>query len=299
MTKSSPAATDHWAVSARTHGAIVTAGVTLPSIEMALLGIPPGFTPAEIENWLHDLAGVAIETSRTDERERPIPPLLHHALTGLLFSQTELWSHTGHPLPCAAVFVHGPQGVAFGWTGRARVVLLVNGEPHEPQWVIVRDEAGQEAMSAAMPCSRSSTGRPTRRAPSLPHRWTPSTASRSPTLPPAGGPPRRPRDMARVRLRRRRQPRRHRRRSSRRRRRLPVRSLGRRRHESLLHPRSSCPCSSRGWPTIRPACAWKRARPSRDFRTPATPRLPRSPCRACRERTLPRARTRRAPASGG
>ena len=151
MTKSSPAATDHWAVSARTHGAIVTAGVTLPSIEMALLGIPPGFTPAEIENWLRDLAGVAIETSRTDERERPIPPLLHHALTGLLFSQTELWSHTGHPLPCAAVFVHGPQGVAFGWTGRARVVLLVNGEPHEPQWVIVRDEAGQEAMSAAMP----------------------------------------------------------------------------------------------------------------------------------------------------
>lgn len=151
MTKSSPAATDHWAVSTRTQGGVLTAGAALPSIELALLGIPGGFTPAEIQSWLRDLGGVAIETSRTDERTRPIPQLLHHALTGLLFSQTELWSHTGQPLPCAAVFVHGPQGVAFGWVGRARVVLLVNGEPHEPQWVIVRDEAGQEAMSAALP----------------------------------------------------------------------------------------------------------------------------------------------------
>ena len=151
MTKSSPAATDHWAVSTRTQGGVLTAGAALPSIELALLGIPGGFTPAEIQSWLRDLGGVAIETSRTDERSRPIPQLLHHALTGLLFSQTELWSHTGQPLPCAAVFVHGPQGVAFGWVGRARVVLLVNGEPHEPQWVIVRDEAGQEAMSASLP----------------------------------------------------------------------------------------------------------------------------------------------------
>jgi hypothetical protein len=151
VTKSSPASAEHWVVSARTSGGIVTAGVTLPTIELALLGIPPGFTPAEIENWLRDLAGVALETSRSDRRERPIPSLLHHALTGLLFSQTELWSHTGHPLPCAAVFVRDHQGTAFGWVGRARAVLLVNGEPHEPQWVIVRDEAGQEAMSAALP----------------------------------------------------------------------------------------------------------------------------------------------------
>ena len=151
MTKSSPAPTDHWAVSARASGGIVTAGVTLPSIELSLLGIPPGFTESEIQTWLRDLAGVAIETSRSDQRQRPIPPLLHHALTGLLFSQTELWSHTGHPLPFAAVFVHGPHGVAFGWVGRARAVLLVNGEPHEPQWVIVRDESGQEALSASLP----------------------------------------------------------------------------------------------------------------------------------------------------
>ena len=151
MTKISPATTDRWAVSTRMSGAVLTAGVELPAIQLCLLGIPMGFTPAEIQSWLRDLAGVAIETSRGDGRARPIPQLLHHALTGLLFSQTELWSHTGQMMPCAAVFVNGPQGVAFGWVGRARVLLLVNGEPYEPQWVIVRDEAGHEAMSAMLP----------------------------------------------------------------------------------------------------------------------------------------------------
>ena len=151
MTNNSPATADSWAVSTRTSGAVLTAGVTLPGIELSLLGIPLGFTPAEIQSWLRDLAAVAIETSRADARDRPIPQLLHHVLTGLLFSQTELWSHTGQSLPCAAVFVSGPQGVAFGWVGKARALLLVNGEPYEPQWVIVRDESGQEAMSAQLP----------------------------------------------------------------------------------------------------------------------------------------------------
>ncbi|MEQ1833779.1 MAG: hypothetical protein ABL977_12050, partial [Candidatus Eisenbacteria bacterium] len=151
MTKNSPATIDRWAVSTRTNGTVLTAGVELPGVELCLLGIPPGFTAPEIQSWLKDLAGVAIETSRHDGRDRPIPQLLHHALTGLLFSQTELWSQTGQTLPCSAVFVNGPQGVAFGWVGRARVLLLVNGEPYEPQWVIVRDEAGQEAMSAMLP----------------------------------------------------------------------------------------------------------------------------------------------------
>lgn len=150
MTKNSPAAIDRWAVSTRAHGEVLTASATLPSIELVLLGIPHGFTPGEIQSWLKDLAGVAVETSRADPRTRPIPGLLHHALTGLLFSQSELWSHTGHALPCAAVFVSGPSGTAFGWVGRARVMLLVNGEPYEPQWVIVRDEAGHEAMSASL-----------------------------------------------------------------------------------------------------------------------------------------------------
>src|SRR5258705_9301212 len=133
VTKNSPAADARWAVSTRMHGDVLTASVSLPSIELVLLGIPQGFTPGEIQSWLKDLAGVAIETSRADQRVRPIPQLLHHALTRLLFSQSELLSHTGHALPCAAVFVDGPQGTAFGWVGQARVILLVNAEPHEPQ----------------------------------------------------------------------------------------------------------------------------------------------------------------------
>lgn len=153
MTNSSPATADRWAVSTRTSGEVLTAGATLPTIELALLGIPQGFTATEIQSWLRDLAGVAIETSRSDVQMRPIPQLLHHALTGLLFSQTELWSHTGQALPCAAVFVHGVGGVAFGWVGRARVMILLNGEPYEPRWVIVRDEAGNEAMSAMLPAN--------------------------------------------------------------------------------------------------------------------------------------------------
>ena len=103
VTKISPAAADQWAVSTRTNGEVLTAGVALPGVELSLLGIPLGFTPVEIQSWLRDLAGVAIETSRSDQRARPIPQLLHHVLTGLLFSQTELWSHTGQSLPCATV----------------------------------------------------------------------------------------------------------------------------------------------------------------------------------------------------
>lgn len=151
MTKISPATAARWAVSIRMNGEVLTAAVSLPGIELCLLGIPQGFTPLEIQSWLRDLAGVAIETSRSDPRPRPIPQLLHHVLTGLLFSQTELWGHTGQSVPCAAVFVNGPSGVAFGWVGGARVLLLVNGEPYEPQWVIVRDDAGHEAMSAMLP----------------------------------------------------------------------------------------------------------------------------------------------------
>lgn len=151
MTSNGPATTDRWAVSTRTSGAVLTAGVALPAIRLGILGIPQGFTPVEIESWLRDLAGVALETSRNDQRPRPIPALLHHALTGLLFSQTELWSHTGRALPCSAVFVDGANGAAFGWVGSARVMLLVNGEPFEPQWVIVRDETGHEALSAMLP----------------------------------------------------------------------------------------------------------------------------------------------------
>lgn len=133
-----------WAVSGRTHGEVLTAGVSTTGLEIVLLGVPQGFTPAEVEGWLHDLSGVAVETSRTDNRERPIPAVLHHALTGLLFSQAELWGRAAAS-PCSAAFVDGPEGVAFGWVGECVVTVLVEGIPTEPRWVLVRDENGNEA----------------------------------------------------------------------------------------------------------------------------------------------------------
>jgi hypothetical protein len=134
-----------WAVSARTNGEVLTAGISRPDLELVVLGIPAGFSQPEIEAWLHDLAGVAVETSHADARTRAIPPLMHHALTGLLFSHAELWDRLDAPKPCSCAFVDQPGGAAFGWFGEARVHVLVDGDPVEPRWVRVRDEAGREA----------------------------------------------------------------------------------------------------------------------------------------------------------
>lgn len=137
-----------WAVSARTNGEVLTAGIGRSELELVVLGIPAGFSPHEIEGWLHDLAGVAVETSRADTRSRAIPALMHHALTGLLFSHAELWDKLDSPRPCSSAFVDLPDGAAFGWFGDARVHVLVDGDPVEPKWVRVRDEDGREARAA-------------------------------------------------------------------------------------------------------------------------------------------------------
>ena len=121
-----------WAVSTRTSGEVLPAGCSAGALELSLLGVPAGFTPAEVEGWLHDLAGVALETSRDDSRVRAIPALLHHALTGLLFSQSELWNSGPPPGPCTAAFVDLDGGAAFGWLGEAHVTvsLGVASYPH-------------------------------------------------------------------------------------------------------------------------------------------------------------------------
>ena len=129
-----------WAVSTRTDGEVMTAGMTGHGIDLVLLGVPAGFTSAELEGWLSDLSGVAAETSRTDARVRAIPAVLHHSLTGLLFSHAELWERTGSPSPCSAAFVDAPEGAAFGWVGPARVSLVVEGRPYETQYVRVREK---------------------------------------------------------------------------------------------------------------------------------------------------------------
>lgn len=137
-----------WAVSARTSGEVLTAGISRAELELTVLGIPAGFSQLEIEGWLHDLAGVAVETSKADQRARALPALMHHALTGLLFSHAELWDKLESPRPCSSAFVDLPEGAAFGWVGDARVHVLVDGDPVEPQWVRVRDDEGREARAA-------------------------------------------------------------------------------------------------------------------------------------------------------
>lgn len=141
----------NWAVSTHTDGEVLTAGVTGDHVDLVLLGIPVGFTASEIEGWLRDLAGVALETSRTDERARAIPALLHHTLTGLLFSHAELWSGAGADDPCSAVFVESPEGGSFGWVGPGSARVRIDGREYSPQWVHVRDDEGREARAAVLP----------------------------------------------------------------------------------------------------------------------------------------------------
>lgn len=137
-----------WAVSTRASGEVLTVGIRRSELELSVLGVPSGFSPVEVESWLHDLAGVAVETSRADTRARAIPALMHHALSGLLFSHAELWDRLESPRPCSCAFVDLPEGAAFGWVGEARAHVLVNGDPVEPQWVRVRDDAGREGRAA-------------------------------------------------------------------------------------------------------------------------------------------------------
>ncbi len=137
-----------WSVSARATGEVLTATVPGTDLQLVLLGVPPSFTSEEVEGWLADLAGVARETSRSDGRTRAIPALLHHSLTGLLFSHAELWSGLD-PMPCSLAFVTHEDGASFGWVGQAQVRVRVNGLEFSPQWVRVRDDLGREAMAAS------------------------------------------------------------------------------------------------------------------------------------------------------
>ncbi len=140
-----------WMVDVRPRGEILTASAGDASIELGVLGIPSGYSAAEIEGWLHDLIGVARETAREDERVRPIPALLHHGLTGLLFSHAQLWNRDGerHPASYAVVRVNGMLG--FGWIGAAEVSVTVAGAPADPGEVIVRDDEGREARAFELP----------------------------------------------------------------------------------------------------------------------------------------------------
>src|SRR6266487_900056 len=94
-----------WRISTRRTGEVFAAGLKSEVAEILLLGAPAAYSSAEVEGWLRDLLGVARETSRQDQGERPIPLLLYHTMTGLLFSHTELWDRAADSPSSSAAFL--------------------------------------------------------------------------------------------------------------------------------------------------------------------------------------------------
>jgi PEGA domain len=142
--------TPQWSVSARSRGEVLAVGAAAGGLELLVLSDGGLFSRAEFEGWLRDVLGVACETAAGDTGARPIPALLHHALTGLLFSHSELWERTESRPPCSLAFAVSGHSVAFGWVGDARVGVWVNEMPVEHGWVKVRDDAGREAFAIAL-----------------------------------------------------------------------------------------------------------------------------------------------------
>ena len=136
-----------WEISARQDGDVLAARAHGHGIELVLLSRQAGHDPPQIEAWLAELIGVAVETSRNDPGERPISALLRHALTGLLFSHAELWHHTPDAPPCSLAFVCSSDRVAFGWAGPAEVSIWVDDQPSEDPIIRVRDPEGNEAQA--------------------------------------------------------------------------------------------------------------------------------------------------------
>jgi len=139
--------TRQWNISARVSGEVLTAAAHGSGCHFMLLGAPAGYTAPEIEGWLNDLIGVARETSREDTRPRPIPALLHHALTALLFSHSEVWSRAGGSSCCSLACVQAGDEVGFGCVGEIEPEVTIDGRRADVEWVRVRDEAGSDARA--------------------------------------------------------------------------------------------------------------------------------------------------------
>src|SRR5215831_10655823 len=139
-----------WMVSARARGEVLTTSVRAPGVELLLLGAPASYDPDEIEGWLRDLIAVSRETAAGDSGTRPIPALLHHLLTGLLFSHAEVWSRSSQPAPLSLAFVRTDRLAAFGWVGLPTPDIWLDDQPASVDWVRIRDQAGNEARSLAV-----------------------------------------------------------------------------------------------------------------------------------------------------
>ena len=145
--------TAQWTVSVRSSGDALAVRARGPGLELGFLGTPSGFTPPEIETWLTELIGVAGTTGSDSPvlwdpaSSIPIPRVLHQALTGLLFYEAELWGGAEERHPCAVACLRAGASIAFGWTGSGRVEVLLDGQPFEPEWVLVRDQEGRYARA--------------------------------------------------------------------------------------------------------------------------------------------------------
>jgi hypothetical protein len=137
----------YWAVLARPRGEVLTAEAESPGLHMGLVGVPPGLGAKQAESWLYEVMGVAHESAAAAPASEPIPTLLHHALTGLLFSHGELWDRPDTPRPCSFAFAHTVHDVGFGWVGDAQLTLWVDGQLREAQCIAVRDQTGREARA--------------------------------------------------------------------------------------------------------------------------------------------------------
>jgi hypothetical protein len=146
------AATDvrQWLVSARSRGELLTSTAKTPGIDLVMVGVPAGYSSEEVESWLRDLMGMSLETSSTETGERPIPALLHHLLTGLIFSHSELWDRGGAAAPASMAFVRTAKEVAFGWVNGPAPDLWIDDHPARVEWVRIRDQDGREAFALSI-----------------------------------------------------------------------------------------------------------------------------------------------------
>jgi len=140
-----------WEVLAQPTGEVLTAEAHSPGLLLGLLGVPRGFEARDAEGWLYDVAAVAHESSAGRPSRRPIPSILDHAITGLLFSHGELWEQEGSPAPCSYAFIEGRGEIGFGWVGEARISVWVDGEPREAGFITLRDSRGRKGRAWSIP----------------------------------------------------------------------------------------------------------------------------------------------------
>ncbi|HVP14768.1 MAG TPA: PEGA domain-containing protein [Terriglobales bacterium] len=144
-------ASSEWIVSTHSDGEVLAAWVEGAGLRVGFLGDRRRFHEPEVRGLLTDLVHVALETSGAPAAlagpatSIPIPLLLHHALSGLLFYENELWH--GEPAPCCVAITEAEEGIALGCTGSGSVSISLAGRSFDPTWIVVRDDAGRTARA--------------------------------------------------------------------------------------------------------------------------------------------------------